>query len=119
MEPQIDIPTGATLLAAHAAGDAEEVMAIIADSPLEAWFSVPPDKMQEILRTVPPELITGGSAARAFRLYLNGPGVAQPAPALDASDAAALFFDARGRGNARIGRDRPSGVRRRAHESAV
>ena len=101
MEPQIDIPTGATLLAAHAAGDAEQVMAIIAESPLEAWFSVPPDKMQEILRTVPPELITGGSAARAFRLYLNGPVVAEPSPALDASDAAALFFDARGRGHAR------------------
>ena len=101
MEPLIELAAGARLIAAHEAGRADEVIAIIADSPLEAWFGVPPDRMREILRAVPPDMIPSGSAARAFRLFLNGPVVAEPTADVDPSDMLALFFDSRARGESR------------------
>lgn len=100
MEPLIQVTAGPRLLAAHEAGNTDQVVAIIAESPLEAWFGVPPDRMREILRTVPPDAVPAGSAVRAFRLFLNGPVVAPPRADLDTSDMAALFFDARARGEA-------------------
>ena len=113
MEPQIEVTTGVRLLAAHDAGNADEVVAIITRSPLEAWFGVPPDQMREILRAIPPDSIPAGSAVRAFRLFLNGPVVAHSTTDLDPSEMAASFFDARARGEARDAAD----VMRRASES--
>lgn len=100
MEPPIQVTAGPRLLAAHEAGNTDQVVAIITESPLEAWFGVPPDRMREILRTIPPDAVPAGSAVRAFRLFLNGPVVAPPRADLDTSDMAALFFDARARGEA-------------------
>lgn len=113
MEPQIEVTAGTRLLAAHDAGNADEVIAIITQSPLEAWFGVSPDRMREILRAIPPDSIPAGSAVRAFRLFLNGPVVADSTTDLDPSETAALFFDARARGEARDAAD----VMRRASES--
>lgn len=101
MEPQIEVTAGARLLAAHDSGNTDEVVAIITESPLEAWYGVPPDRMREILRAIPPDSVPARSAVRAFRLFLNGPVVAERTTELDTSDAAALFFDARARGQAR------------------
>lgn len=113
MEPQIEVTAGVRLLAAHDAGATDEVIAIITRSPLEAWFGVPPDRMREILRTIPPDAIPAGSAVRAFRLFLNGPVVSHPAAEADPSEVAALLFDARARGEARDAAE----VMRRASES--
>lgn len=102
----IPLPHAAEILAAHRDGDTARVVALVDRAPLEAWFGIPPDRLREILDAVPLRLAATSKTVRTFRLMLHGPvddpssRTVPPAEA-PASELAALFFDARTRGEPR------------------
>ena len=101
----VPLPAASAIVRAHEVGDSAMVAELVEQAPLEAWFGIAPPHLREILDAVPPRLLATGSAARTFRIVLHGPVDERSvgsAPTADApgGEIAALFFDARARGDA-------------------
>lgn len=108
----IEMPVADEILLMSALDRQDEVIQLIDDSPLEAWYGIPIDRLRSVLTAIPPERIGRSHAVRAFRLLLNGPvdGPASPGGSGTAASPggsgtaaslgmlAAQMFDARLRG---------------------
>jgi len=77
----IEMPIASAVRRAAAQADAAEIARLIAASPVEAWYAIPPDELRQILNTVPERDFDPSSLAFAFKTVLNPDAAATHPPA--------------------------------------